>query len=186
MTRRTFGLLLAAMIVAVPFCRSNAADDFKPEPGFKMLFNGNNLDGWKMKKGGESLDGKTEAANGRFKVVDGVLVLDPKVKGDIYIETAQEFSKDLVIRFDYKPGKTCNNDLLLRSTKFDIKTPDVKNWKENEWNEFEIVIQGTKAEFKSNGETQKTLTTKGDKSGFVLRAEIGPVEYRRLRIKEAE
>jgi len=186
MIHRSLAFSLAALVAGLLACFANAADDFKPEAGFTLLFNGKNLDGWKMKKGGESLDGKTEAAGGRFKVMEGVLVIDPKVKGDIYIVTAKEFSKDLTIRFEYKPGKGCNNDLLLRGTKFDLKTPDVKNWKENEWNEFEITIQGTKAEFKNNGETQRTLQTKSEKSVFELRAELGPVEYRRLRIKEAE
>jgi hypothetical protein len=186
MRRQMFGLLLAALVFTANLCRTARADDFKPEADFKMLFNGQNLDGWKMKKGGDSLDGKTEAANGRFKMVDSVLVLDPKVKGDIIIETAKEFSKDLTIRFEFKPGKGCNNDLFLRGTKFDLKTPDVKNLKENEWNEFEISIRGTKAEFKNNGELQRTQNTKGDKSSFGIRAEFGPIEIRRLRIKEAE
>src|SRR5262245_32484330 len=69
-----------------------AADDFKLEPGYKLIFNGKNLDGWQTKAAGKdgkpmSLEGKTEAYDGRFKVVDGELVYDPKVKGDRYIET---------------------------------------------------------------------------------------------------
>ncbi len=65
-----------------------AADDFKLEPGFKLLFNGKNLDGWKEARGKKgSLDGKTEAYGGRFKVVDGTIVYDPAVKADLHIET---------------------------------------------------------------------------------------------------
>src|SRR3954447_12424934 len=52
-----------------------AAGDFKLEPGFTLLFNGKNLDGWREARGKkESLEGKTEAYQGRFKVVDGNLV----------------------------------------------------------------------------------------------------------------
>jgi hypothetical protein len=186
MRNRFLGLSLAGMVIAITFSRTSAADDFKPEAGFTLLFPGKTLDGWKMKKGGDSLDGKMEAAGGRFKLTDGVLVLDPKVKGDIIIETAKEYSKDVTIRFEFKPGKGCNNDLFLRGTKFDIKTPDIKNFKEDEWNQFEISIQGTKAEFKNNGELQKTLMTKGEKSTFGIRAEFGPIEIRKLRIKESQ
>jgi hypothetical protein len=174
-----------------------AADDFKPESGFEMLFNGKNLDGWQLdlsrrkdKKDNESLDGKTEAAGGRFKVQDGVLVIDPKVKGDTYIVTKRQFPKDFTIRFDYNPGAGCNNDLLFRGAKFDIKDlkadakSDVKNIKVGEWNQFEIVVTGDKAEFKNNGELLKTLTLKGPATGFTLRAEAGPIQYRNIRVKE--
>jgi hypothetical protein len=176
-------LLLAGLLLVVPSSDRAAADDFKPEPGFTPLFNGKDLSGWKTKKG-EPLEGKTESPEKRFVVKDGVLVLDHNVKGDIYIYTVKEFGGDLHIKFDYMPGPGCNNDLFIRGLKFDIKKPDVKNLKEGEWNEFEIVIKGDKAEFKSNGETQRTDKVKAEKSNLGLRAEFGPVQYRRLRIKE--
>src|SRR5262249_50794240 len=113
-------LMLAAGVAA-------GADDFKPEEGFTPLFNGKDLTGWKTDKGGDSLDGKTETPDKRFKVVDDVLVLDHKVKGDVRIRTAKEFGKDVHIKFEFLPGPKCNNDLFLRGTKFDIKVPDVKN-----------------------------------------------------------
>lgn len=174
----SLGLLLA---VAIP---AGAADDFKPEEGFTLLFNGKDLTGWKTRKGGESLDGKTEAAKNRFKVTDGVLVIDAKVKGDVTLDTAKTFAKDVHIKFDFQPGAGCNNDLYLRGMKFDIKKPDVKNFKEGEWNTFEIVVKGDKAEFKCNGETQRTLTAKPGATPLGVRAELGPIQIRRIRYKE--
>jgi hypothetical protein len=84
------------------------ADDFKPEEGFTLLFNGktHRLEG----AGGASLDGKTEAADGRFKVADGILVVDVKVKGDVTIDSDMTFGKDVHIKFDFPPGAGCNND----------------------------------------------------------------------------
>ncbi len=161
---------------------AEAADDFTPEPGFTLLFNGKDLTGWKEKKGGASLDGKTEAYKGRFKVKDGILAIDPAVKGDVWIATTKEFAGDVHVKFEYKPGPGCNNDLVLRGQKFDLKKPDVKNLKEGEWNEFEIVVQGDKIEFKNNGEVQRTGKTRNDSSPLELRAEFGPNEYRRLRV----
>jgi len=159
-------------------------DDFKLEEGFTLLFNGKDLSGWKTTKG-EALDGKTEVYNGRFKVADGILTLDPKVKGDVRIETQKEFAKDMHIRFDFLPGEGCNNDLFLRGQKFDLKKPDVKNMKDGEWNSFEIVITGDKAEFKCNGETIRTATVKGKGTVYGLRAEFGPMQVRRMRVKES-
>lgn len=159
------------------------ADDFKLEEGFTLLFNGKDLTGWKTKSG-ESLENLTETKEKRFKVKEGVLVYDEKVKGDIYIYTVQEFGKNLEIRFEFKPGPNCNNDLFIHGAKFDIKMPDVKNMKDGEWNRFEIIVKDKKAEYKCNGEKIKTLTTKEEKSTFGLRAEGGAMQLKNLRIKE--
>ena len=159
------------------------ADDYKPEDGFTSLFNGKDLTGWKTEKG-ESLDGKTEAYAGRFKMADGVLTIDPSVKGDVKVFTARELGKDVHIKFDFKPDAKCNNDLFLQGLKFDLKKPDVKNMKENEWNSFEIIIAGDKAEFRNNGESLKTMPVKGKASTFGIRAEFGAMQVRRLRVKE--
>src|SRR4051812_19607205 len=92
------GLLLATSLTF-------AADTFKVEEGYTILFNGKNLDGWREAKGTKAaLDGKTDAYNGRFKVDDGMLVYDPAVKGDCYIETIREFNKDVHIKLDFSPG----------------------------------------------------------------------------------
>ncbi len=176
------GLFLTCLSLAAPAPRARAADDFKPEPGFTPLFNGKDLTGWKEKSGGASLDGKTEAYKGRFVLKDDVLVLDPKVKGDVRIMTVREFAGDVHIKFDYKPGKGCNNDLFIRGSKFDLKTPDVKNQKDDEWNEFEIIIKGDKIEYRNNGEVQRKNTVKGGSTVFEVRAEFGPIEFRRMRV----
>src|SRR5262245_19319986 len=136
-----------------------SAEEFKLEPAFTLLFNGKNLDGWKeASRKKESLDGKTEAFGGRFKVADGKLIYDPAVKRDLYIETAKEFGKDVHIKLDFKPGPKCNNDFFLRGTKFDIipGNKENKSVKEGEWHTFEIIVRGDKIEHKINGEVVRT------------------------------
>jgi hypothetical protein len=162
------GLLLVVVLALGP--SAVAADDFKLEPGFKPLFKG-----------------KADAYKGRFKLTGDVLVIDPKVKGDVRIMTDRKFSGDVHIKFEYKPGPGCNNDLFLRGQKFDLKKPDVKNLKEGEWNEFEIVIMGDQIEFKNNGEVQRKGKVKSAAgTPFEIRAEFGPVEFRRMRVKGGE
>lgn len=182
-------LSLSGLLLMMKVSPGQAADDFKLEPGFTLLFNGKNLDGWKEAGGKkEALDGKTEAYGGRFKVVEGRLVYDPAVKGDLSIETAREFGKDVHIKLDFKPGPKCNNDLFLRGTKFDIVpgNKENKNVKEGEWHAVEIVVTGDKIEHKIGGETTRTATLKvgAPASPFKLRAEFGVLEIRNLRVKE--
>lgn len=176
-----YGLFLVApLVLTAPLC---GGDDFKLESGFTLLFNGKNLDGWKTKKEGESLDGKTEAYKGRFQVKDGKLIIDPKVKGDLIIETGRTFAKDVHIKFEFLPGPGCNNDLFLRGQKFDI-VKKLKHIKEGEWNTLDIIVEGDKIEYKCNGQTERTGKVKGGGTPFGIRAEFGPIEIRRLRFKE--
>ena len=115
--------------------------------------------------------------------LDGVLIIDPAAKGDLKIFTTKEFAKDVHLKFDFKAGEKCNNDLFFRGTKFDIKLGD-KFIKEGAWNAFEIIVTGDKVEFKCNGESIKTMPAKGDKSDLGLRAEFGAIQFRHIRIKE--
>ncbi|MFQ3592272.1 MAG: DUF1080 domain-containing protein [Gemmataceae bacterium] len=158
------------------------------EPGFTPLL-GKDLRGWKAKKSGESLEGQTETFKGRFTVRDGVLRINPKVKGDLTNETIHEIKGDVVIRFEFKPGKGCNNDLFFRGQKFDILSADnqgkaLAGVKLDIWNTMAIPVVGDTIEFQVNGQSLRKGKTKKSSSTFGICAEFGPIEIRNLRIKE--
>ncbi len=181
--RRLSGLfLVTGLVVGL----QAGAGEFKLEPGFKLVFNGKNLDGWQPKGKKDSLDGKTEAFKGRFKIDKGAIVVDPAVKGDSYIETAKEFTGDVTVKFDFNPGPKCNNDIFLRGTKFDIVpgNKECKNVKEGEWSTLEIIVVGDKVEHKINGETARKSAAKGKSSSLSLRAEFGSIQIKNIRVKE--
>ena len=75
MRKLSYVFLFSALMLLLPM-PSICGGEFKLEPGFTLLFNGKNLDGWRQKSDKAPLEGKTEAYNGRFKVVDGRLVYD--------------------------------------------------------------------------------------------------------------
>ncbi len=174
--------ILSAIVVTFALAPCVRADDFKLEDGFSLLIS-KDLTGWKTEKG-DSLDGKSEAFTSRFTLKDGVLHIDPKVKGDVKIFTTKEFDKDVQIKLDFLPDAKCNNDLFLRGIKFDLSAGNVKDWKVGEWNSLEIILKGDKAEFKLNDKAVKTIATKGKATGFGIRAEFGEMKVRRLRVKE--
>jgi hypothetical protein len=176
-------ILALAMIASLLAASGAFADErFPIEQGFHLLFNGKNFDGWKTKEG-KALDGEKEAFDGRFKIKDGTLIIDPEVKGDVTIKTDEGFAKDLELRFDYLPGKDCNNDIFIRGVKFDFKKDAIKNMKMNNWNQFEISIHGDTLEMKNNGESFKKITVRPDSTPFSLRAEFGAMKVRNLRAK---
>lgn len=174
-------LSLALLVVGFGFA---TADEPKADPGYTLLFNGKDLAGWKQKGSKDSLEGKTEAFGGRFKVKDGELVIDPSVKGDVRIESEKVFDKDFVIKFEFKPDAKCNNDLFIRGQKFDLSTQNVKNMKEGEWNPVVITMKDGKIEFKVNGESVRSTNTKVEKSTFEIRAEFGAMQVRKFQVKE--
>ena len=180
-------ILLLGLLCLSGASRATAAD-FTPEPGFTLLFNGKNLDGWQTAKTAtaEPLDGKSEAFAGRFKVTDGTLVYDPAIKGNAYIETTKEFGKDVHIKLEFNAGAKCNNDFFLRGTKFDV-VPGAKETasvKEGEWSTLEIIVQGDNVEHKINGETVRKAKATAASSRFMLRAEFGAIQLRNIRVKE--
>ena len=170
--------------LAVLLCGSLllAADEFELEPGFTLLFNGKNLDGWKL-RGGEALTGKTATDKNRFQVIEGRLVIDGKSRGNMVIDSEHEFAGDTHIKFDFLPDEKCNNDLYFRGLKFDLKPASVKNFAAGKWHQFEIVAAGDQVQFISNGEVQATQKPRAERSPLGIRAEFGAVEIRRLRYK---
>ena len=181
--------MLRTIPFVLAFASFTSAAEFKPEPGYTLLFNGTDLTGWQVAptkdkdNAGEALTGKKETPTKRFAVKDDSIVIDPKVKGDITLFTEKTFAKDAHIQFDFEAGAGCNNDLYFRGMKFDIKDADLKNIKAGEWNAFEIVVTGENAEFKCNGEVIKKMKAKPAATTFGIRAEFGAIEFRHLRIK---
>lgn len=188
MRRSTVPVLVAALALLSVLSHDLTAGDFKLEEGFTLLFNGKNLDGWREAKSKkkEALDGKTEAFEGRFKVVEGKLVYDPAVKGDRYLETVKEFGKDVHIKLDFNPGPKCNNDVLIRGTKFDIipGNKENKTVKEGEWSTLEVIVTGDKIEHKINGATARTSKAGAKATPLMLRAEFGAIQVKNIRVKE--
>lgn len=150
------------------------------------LFNGRNLDGWREASRDKApLTGKTEAFGGRFRVRDGVIVIDPAVKGDLHIETDKPVAGDARVVLEARPGAKCNNDLFIRGTKFDL-TPgskEGKNLREGEWARVEIVIKGDSIEHRINGEVARMSKAKGGATPLRIRAEFGALEIRAIRLE---
>ena len=184
--RRFLGLCVMCVLpLGLPMASLIAGGD-KVEAGYTLIFNGKDFAGWQPKGKKEPLTGKTEAFGGRFKVVGGSMVIDPAVKTGAYLETVREFPKDVVLKFDFKAGPMCNNDIFIRGTKFDIVPGNKENKtvKEGEWATCEIIVSGDNVEHKINGESARKSTSKEKAGPFIVRAEFGGIEIKNLRVKE--
>jgi hypothetical protein len=139
-----FSLTLIA--VAVP-----AGDE-----GFKDLFNGKDLTGWKTIVGGKD----QTAAEKTFTVKDGEIVVSGQPAG--YFYTDKSF-KNYVLKFDWKFSKEGNSGLLVHITgshKVWPKCVEVKGMQSDHGHIF--AIGGAKGTFKTNKAAQKKAIKPND------------------------
>lgn len=133
----TLTLIASAVVVA--------GDD-----GFKDLFNGKDLTGWK------TVGGKDDT----FTVKEGVIVVSGKPNG--YFHSDKSY-KNYVLKFDWKFIKDGNSGLLVHITgghKVWPKSVEVQGMQKDHGNIF--AIGGAKGSFKTDKAAQKEAIKVGD------------------------
>jgi hypothetical protein len=163
------------------------------EPGFKSLFNGSDLTGWRV--GNKDVAGKTSSDDGRFKVKDGVLAISGG-KPNTEIETVESFDGDFTLRLEFRASKDANSGLHLRDKAFKHQLQirdyprvgpykDLKAYQEYDWNVIEVVVTGNKAKATCNGEVLEAALEIPAKGPLALQSETNVVEYRNIRVKSS-
>lgn len=165
------------------------------EPGFATIFNGKDLTGWRF--GNEELAGKTTAADHRFAVKDGVLVISgPKGKParNLEIDTVESYDQDFTLKLEFRASRDANSGLHLRDKAFrhQLQIRDyprvgpyksLAHYKEGDWNAIEVIVTGTKARCTCNGELLEAALEIPEKGPLALQSETNVVEYRNIRVK---
>lgn len=167
------------------------------ESGFTSLFNGKDLTGWRYSgQKGEAMDGKTETPDSRVEVSGRAIVMkekDSKGKGGIKdLYTQQSFDRDFVLKIQFRAGIKADSGVYIRGPQLQIRDfirrgeqKQLQKFKNDDWNDLEIVVKGTTATFTVNGEALKPDTMKVPAKGPVgLQAESGKFEFRNVQIKE--
>jgi hypothetical protein len=168
------------------------------EPGFKLLFNGKDLTGWRL--GSTDLAGKTASDDGRFAVKDGILVITgskdrpPRMAE---IDTVESYDGDFTLRLEFRASRDANSGLHLRDKAFahQLQIRDyprvgpyeaLKGYKDGDWNSIEVVVTGTRARCTCNGEVLEAALAIPEEGPLALQSEINVVEYRNIRIKRTD
>jgi hypothetical protein len=162
-------LLVAGLLaIARP---APAGDDFKVEEGYKSLFNGKDLTGWRYTaKPKESLADKTETSDGRIKVEDGAIVMmekDAKGKGGIRdLYTVENFPKSFRLKMEFRASLKADSGVYLRGPQLQVRDyirrnehKHLKKFKNDGWNELDITVTNAVPTTTVNG---KVLTAKDD------------------------
>jgi lysophospholipase L1-like esterase len=119
-----------------------APDEFQPEPGFELLFNGRNLTGWGSRPTPEadlksrdnwrkadpnappwpviteakSFDGQTQSDSGRFVAKNGRLIVTTPHEGRKIEQlwTTREFPKDFTLKLEFRATPNADSGIYLR------------------------------------------------------------------------
>jgi hypothetical protein len=115
-----------------------APDDFTPEPGFEVLFNGKDLTGWMIqanaKPGTEpppvkhgaagrplftqdiDLAGKTSSPDGRYVALNGRLIVTTPVEGRRFQQmwTTRQFPDDFVLKLEFRATPNADSGVFIR------------------------------------------------------------------------
>lgn len=196
------------LLLSFAFSSLLQADDWQPEPGFKSLFNGKDLTGWcfreKTKKDNpnagailEKHDGKTEAADaGRYLVKDGVIAVTfptekDKLTGQIY--TAEEFSKNFVLKLEFRASVNADSGIFIRKPQLQCRDYlvagpylELKQYKPQEWNLVEVTVKDGVARCTCNGEVLEAALALPVTGPIGLEGDRGIMEYRHIQLKVLE
>ena len=169
------------------------SDDWKPEAGFVSLFNGKDLTGWNYSPT-EKFDGKTESTEGRYTAKEGCLVVNQPKEGQpklTQIKTTQEFSKDFVLKLEFRASVNADSGIFLREPQLQCRDylvagpyKTLKQYKPQDWNQIEVTVKDGVAHCTCNGEVLEAAMKLPATGPIGLEGDRGHMEYRHIQIKE--
>jgi hypothetical protein len=141
---------------------SGAGDEFKLEEGYVGLFNGKDLTGWKYYKETD-LAGKTETADKRFRVADGIIIAE-EGKGIKDLYTVTTFNKEFSLKLEFRASLKSDSGVYVRGPQLQVRDfirrgemKHLKKFKNDGWNELDITVRHGVVSTVVNG---KNLTDK--------------------------
>ena len=126
--------------------------------GFESLFNGKDLTGWKY-YAETDLTGKTATADGRFTVKDGVIIAEVG-KGIKDLYTAKAYNGNFHFKVEFRAALKADSGVYVRGPQLQVRDfprrgemKQLTKFKNDDWNELDIVVTANKLLTKVNGKS---------------------------------
>ena len=167
-------------------------DDFVPDAGFQSLSNGRDLAGWSY-PAGTPLDGQTSTPDGRFRAVNGRIVVTVSRTQSDYktLWTTQKFPRDFELKLEFRASPGADSGIFIRQPQLQCRDyliagpfTTLKNYRPLEWNEIVVTVKGGLAHATCNGEVLAGAITVPATGSIGIESDRGQMEYRRIQIKE--
>ena len=197
-------LSLVALLTA-SLATAALADDWRPEPGFRGLFNGQDLTGWCFRakvdrtspavgEVTETFDGKAESSDrGRYSARDGILTVNfPEGQERLIsqLSTVEEFPDDFTLKLEFRASVNADSGIFIRRPQLQCRDypvagpyKDLKMYKPQDWNQIEVVVRGGVARCTCNGEVLEAELKVPATGPIGLEGDRGQMEYRHIQIK---
>jgi lysophospholipase L1-like esterase len=195
--------------------------EFVLEPGFESLFNGKDLTGWGYRPTTEAdqtsakrwqasdpnaaawpfvtettwFDGKTESPDGRFRVINGRLVVTtpPEGRKIQQLWTKREFPQDFVLKLEFRATPNADSGLYVRGPQLQVRDyglagpfKGLTKYKPQEWNELIVTVEKGVITATANGEKLEADLKLPATGPIGVEGDRGQMEYRRIRIKTSK
>lgn len=186
--------------------------EFQLEPGFRSLFNGKDLSGWGYRptpepsrkrkpnpnaplkvviQEAEDFEGKVESSDWRYIVRQGRLVVSTPKEGRRIqqIWTNEEFPQDFVLKLEFRATPNADSGVFIRHPQLQCRDyllagpyKELKQYRQQDWNELVIEVQGGTARCTCNGEVLEAEFAVPANGPIGLEGDRGQLEYRHIRI----
>ncbi|WP_373650409.1 GDSL-type esterase/lipase family protein [Schlesneria sp. DSM 10557] len=174
-------------------------DDFALEEGYVSLFNGKDLTGWGIRDPQSlapkaSVDGKEVTPDGRYLARHGRLIIatPPEGRRGQELWTTREFGKDFVLKLEFRATPNADSGVFIRKPQLQCRDyplagpyKNLTKYRPQEWNELVVTVKGNVAHCTCNGEVLEDALQLPASGPIGLEGDRGQMEYRRIRIKEA-
>jgi len=172
------------------------ADDFQPEPGSELLFNGHDLTGWGYRDqptlGKQlDLDGRESSPDGRYVAKDGRIVVTtpPEGRRVEQLWTTKEFPGNFILKLEFRATPTADSGVFIRAPQLQCRDyllagpyKELKHYKPQDWNELVITVIDGKALCRCNDDILEVALPVPETGPIGLEGDSGQLEYRRMRL----
>jgi lysophospholipase L1-like esterase len=170
-------------------------DEFLPETGFENLFNGRDLSGWGYVNQASKFWAKFASDDGRYIVKGGRLVVTVSHKGqeNKILWTTKKFPKDFVLKLEFRASPNADSGIYIREPQLQCRDyliagpfATLAHYHPLDWNEIVVTVKGGLAHCTCNGEVLVDAMPVPATGSIGLESDHGQMEYRRIRIHEAQ
>ncbi len=167
----------------------NERDTFKPEKGFKSLFNGKDLTGWGFRT--NNFDHKKSSPDGRYVARNGRLIVTTPAEGSRIqqLYTTRKFPENFTLRLEFRATPNADSGVFIREPQLQCRDyplagpyKNLQRYKPQDWNEMEVTVRNGVAYCTCNGEVLEAALKVPATGPIGLEGDRGQMEYRRIRL----
>ncbi len=168
----------------------NEPDEFSPEPGYQMLFNGRDLTGWGYRT--NQFDGCLTSPKGRYVAKSGRLIVTTPPEGRRLSQmwTTREFAGDFILKLEFRAWVNADSGIFIREPQLQCRDyllagpyKQLKAYKPQDWNEIVVAVTNGVARCTCNGEVLEEAFKVPPSGPIGLEGDRGQMEYRRIRLR---